>query len=58
MFRLVIYDRKSHYILWTLTRSIEQAYLQKTHDRNFDTALSALLLDFQALAGKAPAAAR
>jgi hypothetical protein len=41
-----------------LTRSIEQAYLQKTHDRNFDTALSALLLDFQALAGKAPAAAR
>jgi hypothetical protein len=58
MFRLVIYDRKSHYILWTLTESIEMAYLQKTHDRNFDNALSALLLDFRTLAGKAPAAAR
>jgi hypothetical protein len=58
MFRLVIYDRKTHYILWTLTQSIEMAYLQKTHDRNFDAALSALLLDFQTLAGKAPAAAR
>lgn len=57
MFRLVVYDRKTHYALWTLTRSIEIAYLQKTHDRNFDDALSALLLDFETLAGKAPAAA-
>lgn len=57
MFRLVVYDRKTHYALWTLTRSIEIAYLQKTHDRNFDEALSALLLDFETLAGKAPAAA-
>lgn len=53
MFRLVVYDRKTHYALWTLTRSIEIAYLQKTHDRNFDEALSALLLDFETLAGKA-----
>lgn len=58
MFRLLIYDRKTHYILWTFTESIEMAYLQKTHDRNFDNALSALLMDFQALARKAPAAAR
>jgi len=58
MFRLVIYDRKSHYILWTLTQSVEQAYLQKTHDRNFDSALSTLLLNFETLAGKAPATAR
>ena len=27
---------KAHYILWTLTRSIGVALLQKTHDRNFD----------------------
>jgi hypothetical protein len=58
MFRLVIYDRKSHYILWTLTQSVEQAYLQKTHDRNFDAALSELLLDFQALARKPFSVAR
>jgi hypothetical protein len=58
MFRLVIYDRKTHYILWTFTESVERAFLQKTHDRNFDDALSALLQDFRTLAGKAPAAAR
>lgn len=51
-FRLTIYDRKSHYILWTLTRSIGVALLQKTHDRNFDDALSGLLQDFLQLAGK------
>jgi len=56
-FRLTIYDRKSHYILWTLTESIGVANFQKTHDRNFDQALSQLLLDFQQLAGKSPRSA-
>ena len=51
-FRLTVYDRKSHYILWTLTRSIGVALLQKTHDRNFDDALSGLLRDFLQLTGK------
>lgn len=46
MFRLVIYDRKSHYVLWALTESVEYAFLQKTHDRNFDEALSRLAADF------------
>jgi hypothetical protein len=32
--------------------------LQKTHDRNFDEALSAILLDFETLTGKSPAALR
>ena len=54
-FRLTIYDRKSHYILWTLSESIRVALLQKTHDRNFDEALSKLLFDLQELAGKLPA---
>jgi hypothetical protein len=53
-FRLTIYDRKSHYILWTLSESIGVALLQKTHDRNFNQALSNLLLDFQQLANKLP----
>lgn len=57
MFRLVVYDRKSHYVLWTLTQSIEVAYLQKSHDRNFDDALNALVRDFQAISGKSPAIA-
>jgi len=56
MFRLKIYDRKTHYILWTLTESIEVALLQKTHDRNFDQALSNILLDFQQLTEKLPTA--
>jgi hypothetical protein len=52
MFRLVIYDRKTHYVLWTLTQSIGVALLQKTHDRNFDEALNNIFLNFQQLAGK------
>ncbi len=49
MFRLRIFDRKTHYILWTLTESIAAANLQKTHDRNYDEALSALAQDLKNL---------
>jgi hypothetical protein len=45
MFRLVIYDRSTHYVLWALTESIEPAALQKTHDHNFDEALATIVLD-------------
>lgn len=48
-FKLTVYDRKSHYVLWTIIEPIELAFLQKTHDKNFDTALSHLLDDVQAL---------
>lgn len=53
MFRLVVYDAKTHFTLWAFTQSIDIAFLQKTHDRNFDEALTALLLEFESLAGKA-----
>jgi hypothetical protein len=56
MFRLVVYDGKTRFILWTVTSSIELAYLQKTHDKNFDTALSEVLNQFLKIAGKPPAA--
>ena len=49
MFRLVVYDRKTHYVLWALTESIMVAYLQKTHDNNFDSALMALTADLKRL---------
>lgn len=52
MFRLVIYDRKTHFILWTITQSIDLAFLQKSHDRNFDAAILVLMEKFQQLAGK------
>jgi hypothetical protein len=55
-FRLVAYDAKSHYILWTFTQSIEPAILQKTHDKNLDLALAALLRDFLTIAHRPPAA--
>jgi hypothetical protein len=55
-FRLVVYDAKSHYILWTFTDSIEPAILQKTHDKNFDKALGALLTQFLTIAHRPPAA--
>lgn len=57
MFRLVIYDRKTHYVLWTLTQSIPVALLQRTHDRNFDDSLAWILRQFEDLSGKAPNAA-
>ncbi len=52
MFRLTVYDQKTHYILWTETESIEVALLQKTHDRNFDQALTSILNLFLQAAGK------
>jgi hypothetical protein len=45
MFRLVIYDRPTHYIVWALTESIAPATMQKAHDQNFDEALANLVLD-------------
>ena len=56
MFTLVIYDRRSHYILWTLTQTVENAILQKTADRNFDNAIHRLSKQFLDLAGTSPAA--
>ena len=53
MFRLTILDRKTHYVLWALTESIEQANLQKTHDLNFDTALGLLGGDLKAVVSAA-----
>jgi hypothetical protein len=54
MLRLVVYDRPTHYILWTFSQSIDIAYLQKTHDRNFDDALNSILFEFETLSGKSP----
>ncbi|MGH9600424.1 MAG: hypothetical protein ACRD27_11215 [Terracidiphilus sp.] len=58
MFLLTIYDAKSHYVLWTLTRDIDPANLQKTHDRNFDLALAGILTDFETVTGKLPPASQ
>jgi len=35
MFRPTVYDRKTHYVLWTCTQSVQNALPQKNHDRNF-----------------------
>jgi len=56
MFRLVVFDRKTHYVLWALTESIDAALLQKTHDSNFDLALAALTMDLKRLTGTLAAA--
>jgi len=53
MFRLTVYDAKSHFVLWTITNSVGFAILQKTHDHNFDMALNEVVSEFMALAGKA-----
>jgi hypothetical protein len=43
VFKLIIYDRPTHYVLWTMSQTIDKANLQKTHDKNFDDALTLLL---------------
>ena len=48
-FKLTIYDGKTHFILWTITEPIEIAYLQKTHDKNFDQALAHVVDDLGVL---------
>jgi hypothetical protein len=55
-FKLAVYDRKTHYVLWTFTQGIEPALLQKTHDKNFDLALNAILNQFLSLAHRPSAA--
>src|SRR3984893_10654690 len=56
MFRLVIFDRKTHYVLWALTEAIMVAILQKTHDNNFEAAFTADTIDLKKLTS-APASA-
>lgn len=57
MFRLTVYDRKTHYILWAITNSIEVCARQTTCDKNFDTALDGVLNQFLQITGKAAAPA-
>jgi hypothetical protein len=54
MFRLTVYDAKSHFVLWAITSSIGVAYLQKTHDHNFDIALNDVVAQFFSIADKPP----
>jgi len=56
MFRLKIYDSANHK-LWTMTQPVDFALLQKNRDHNFDDAITALLLQFLQVAGKAPTSA-
>lgn len=56
MFRVVVYDRKTHFVLWTMSESVEFAFLQKTHDKNFDEALERLIAQFARITGKHPPA--
>jgi hypothetical protein len=53
MFRLEVIDAKTHFVLWALAKSIEQAALQKTHDHNFDEALASIVNNFKKLSGTA-----
>jgi len=56
MVRLVVYDRATHYVLWAITESVEEAILQKAHDRNLDNAIEATVTDFERVGGTLPAA--
>ncbi|MDR3741464.1 MAG: hypothetical protein P4L40_20800 [Terracidiphilus sp.] len=51
MFRLTVYDRPTRTILWTETQSVQMANRQKTHDKNFDDAIDALVSRFLLISG-------
>jgi hypothetical protein len=52
--RLVIYDRRTHYILWTLVHPTGSCALKKGCDRNFDAAMDSLIRDLKALCRQSP----
>lgn len=47
---LTVYDRGTHYVLWGFAAPVDDAILQKTHDRNFDLALEELTNDLKRIA--------
>jgi hypothetical protein len=49
-FKLMIYDRPTHYLLWVITQTIDKAAFQKAHDKNFDDALALLAGQYSLLA--------
>ena len=53
-FKIVAYDRASHYILWVVSQTVDEANLQKTHDRNFDAAIDSAFTQFMATATGTP----
>jgi hypothetical protein len=53
-FKLVVYDRPSHYILWTVSQTVDVARLQKTHDKNFDMSIDDVIKQFLAAATGRP----
>ena len=55
-FKLLIYDRKTHFLLWTLLEPIKACTRPKSCDTNFDDSLLALLVNFEKLTGKTPGA--
>ena len=53
---MVIYDSKTHYVLWTLTNTVEYANTAKNRERNLNDAITALASQFDQLTGKQAAA--
>lgn len=54
-FKLTIVDRKSQFLLWTLFQPVQICTLQKTCDKNFDTAMASLVKQFDQLTAKSTA---
>jgi hypothetical protein len=50
--RLVVYDRKTNYVLWTINQYVYLAFRRRTADRNFDRSLTKTVNQFLAVAGK------
>jgi hypothetical protein len=53
-FRAVLFDAKSHTLVWSITERTNYATFQKNRDKNLDTAMTALVSDFAALVSGNP----
>jgi hypothetical protein len=50
--RLRIYDRTTRVLLWTVNQSVELCTLQKTCDRNLDSAIAGLVMQVRQLSAE------
>ena len=53
-FRAVLFDAKTHTLVWSITERTNYAAFQKNRDKNLDTAMEAMVSDFATLVSDQP----
>jgi hypothetical protein len=53
-FRAVLFDAKTHTLVWSITERTNYASLQKNRDKNLDAAMATLVTDFTSVVSSQP----